>query len=96
MDWLDDAVRPGRQEAVEQVVAIDRVCFRAANAIPFARGSEEAAMAHQFFIRQQNLKLYRSLMAASEAAAAKADARQEKYLKLLAEEVANEPPPRKN
>jgi hypothetical protein len=29
-------------------------------------------MEHQFFIRQQNLKLYRS--AASEAAAAKADA----------------------
>jgi hypothetical protein len=40
-------------------------------------------MEHQFFIRQQNLKLYRSLVAASEAAA-------------LAEEVANEPPPRKN
>jgi hypothetical protein len=52
-------------------------------------------MEHQFFIRQQNLKLYRSLVAASEAAAAKADAR-EKLLKLLAEEVANEPPPRKN
>ena len=52
-------------------------------------------MEHQFFIRQQNL-LYRSLMAASEAAAAKADARQEKFLKLLAEEVANEPLPRKN
>jgi hypothetical protein len=52
-------------------------------------------MEHQFFIRQQNLKLYRSLVAASEAAAAKADARQEKLLKLLAEEVANEPPPRK-
>jgi hypothetical protein len=51
---------------------------------------------NQFFIRQQNLKLYRSLVAASEAAAAKADARQEKLLKLLAEEVANEPPPRKN
>ncbi len=32
-------------------------------------------MEHQFFIRQQNLKLYRSLVAASEAAAAKADAR---------------------
>ena len=61
--------------------------------------SEEVAMEHQFFIRQQNLnnlKLYRSLVAASEAAAAKADARQEKLLKLLAEEVANEPPPRKN
>jgi hypothetical protein len=43
-------------------------------------------MEHQFFIRQQNLKLYRSLVAASEAAAAKTDARQEK----------NEPPPRKN
>jgi hypothetical protein len=39
-------------------------------------------MEHQFFIRQQNLKLYRSLVAASEAAAAKADARQEKLLKL--------------
>jgi hypothetical protein len=52
-------------------------------------------MEHQFFIRQQNLKLYRSLVAASEAAAAKADARQEKLLKLLAEEVANEPPLRK-
>jgi len=52
-------------------------------------------MEHQFFIRQQNLKLYRSLVAASEAAAAKADARQEKFLKLLAEE-ANEPPPKKN
>ena len=38
-------------------------------------------MEHQFFIRQQNLKLYRSLVAASEAAAAKADARQEKRLK---------------
>ena len=49
-------------------------------------------MEHQFFIRQQNLKLYRSLVAASEAAAAKADARQEKLLKLMAEEVANEPP----
>ena len=47
-------------------------------------------------IRQQNLKLYRSLVAASEAAAAKADARQEKLLKLMAEEVANEPPSRKN
>jgi hypothetical protein len=36
-------------------------------------------------------------VAASElAAAAKADARQEKLLKLLAEEVANEPPPRKS
>ena len=56
--------------------------------------SEEVAMEHQFFIRQQNLKLYRSLVAASEAAAA--DARQDKLLKLLAEEVANEPPPRKN
>ena len=53
-------------------------------------------MEHQFFIRRQNLKLYRSLVAASEAAAAKADARQEKFLKLLAEEGANEPPPRKN
>jgi hypothetical protein len=41
-------------------------------------------MEHQFFIRQQNLQLYRSLVAASEAAAAKADARQEKLLKLLA------------
>jgi hypothetical protein len=57
---------------------------------------KEAAMEHQFFIRQQNLKLYRSRVAASEAAAAKADARQEKHLKLLAKEVANEPPPRKN
>ena len=53
-------------------------------------------MEHQFFIRQQNLKLYRNLVAASEAATAKADARQEKLLKLLAAEVANEPPPRKN
>ncbi|MEH2550321.1 hypothetical protein V1283_006966 [Bradyrhizobium sp. AZCC 2262] len=53
-------------------------------------------MEHQFFIRQQNLKLYRSLVAASEAAAAKADARQENFLKLLAEEVANEPPPGKD
>lgn len=50
------------------------------------------AMEHQFFIRQQNLKLYRSLVAASEVAAVKADARQEKLLKLVAEEVANEPP----
>jgi len=57
---------------------------------------KEAAMEHQFFIRQQNLKLYRSLVAASEAAAAKADAQQQKHLKLLAKEVANEPPPRKN
>jgi hypothetical protein len=40
------------------------------------------AMEHQFFIRQQNLKLYRSLVAASEVAAVKADARQEKLLKL--------------
>jgi len=53
-------------------------------------------MEHQFFIRQQKLKLYRSLVAASEAAAAKADARQEKHLKLLTKEVANEPLPRKN
>jgi hypothetical protein len=58
--------------------------------------SEEVAMEHQFFVRQQNLKLSRSLVAASEVAATKADARQEKLLKLLAEEVANEPPPRKN
>jgi hypothetical protein len=58
--------------------------------------SEEVAVEHQFFIRQQNIRLYRDLVAASEAAAAKADARQEKLLKLLAEEVANEPPPRKN
>ena len=57
--------------------------------------SEEVAMEHQFFIRQQNLKLYRNLVAASEAAAAKADAREEKLLKLLAE-VANEVPPRRN
>ena len=57
--------------------------------------SEEVAMEHQFFIRQQNLKLYRNLVAASEAAAAKADARQEKFLKLLAEEVADEPLPQK-
>jgi hypothetical protein len=56
---------------------------------------KEVAMEHQFFIRQQNLKLYRSRVAASEAAA-KADARQEKHLKLLTKEVANEPPPRKN
>jgi hypothetical protein len=41
-------------------------------------------MEHQFFMRKQNLKLYRSLVDASEAAAAKADARQEKLLKLLA------------
>ena len=41
-------------------------------------------MEHQFFIRQQNLKLYRSLVAASEAAAAKADARQEKLLAATA------------
>jgi hypothetical protein len=33
-------------------------------------------MEHQFFVRQQNLKLYRSLVAASEAAAAKADDQQ--------------------
>jgi hypothetical protein len=38
-------------------------------------------MEHQFFIRQQNLKLYRSLVAASKAAAAKADARQQKHCK---------------
>ena len=49
-------------------------------------------MEHRFFIRQQNLKLYRNLVDASEAAAAKADARQEKLLKLLAEEVADEAP----
>ena len=53
-------------------------------------------MEHQFFIRQQNLELHRNLVAASEAAAAKAHARQEKLLKLLAEGVANEPPPRKS
>jgi hypothetical protein len=53
-------------------------------------------MENQFFIRQQNLKLSRSLVAASEVAAVKADARQEKLLKLVSEEVANEPPPRKN
>jgi hypothetical protein len=52
--------------------------------------------AHQCFIRQQKLKLYRSLVAASEAAAAKADTRQKKQLKLLAKEVPNEPPARKN
>ena len=43
--------------------------------------SEEVAREHQFFIRQQNLKLYRSLVAASEAAAAKADARSEEAFK---------------
>jgi hypothetical protein len=53
-------------------------------------------MEHHFFIRQQNVKLYRSLVAASEAAAAKADARQKKHLKLLAKEAANEPPARTN
>jgi len=53
-------------------------------------------MEHQFFIRQQNLRLHRSLVAASEAAAAKADARQKKLLKLLAKEVVHEPPARKN
>ena len=58
--------------------------------------SEEVAMEYQFFVRQQNLKLYRNLVAASEAAAAKADAREEKLLKLLAEEVANEAQPRRN
>ena len=42
--------------------------------------SEEVAMEHQFFIRQQNLQLYRSLVAASEAVAAKADARQQSRL----------------
>jgi hypothetical protein len=57
---------------------------------------KEAAMDHQFFIRQQNLKLCRSRVAASEAAAAKADAWQKKQLKLLAKEVANEPRARKN
>jgi hypothetical protein len=57
---------------------------------------KEVAMEHQFFVRQQNLKLYRSLVAASEAAAAKANARQEKHLKLWAAEVMNESPPRKN
>jgi hypothetical protein len=36
-------------------------------------------MEHQFFIRQQNLKLYRSLVAASEAAAAKARAAGEAF-----------------
>jgi len=36
----------------------------------------EVAMEHQFFVRLQNLKLYRSLVAASEAAAAKAHDRQ--------------------
>ena len=41
--------------------------------------SDEVAMEHQFFIRQQNLKLYRSLVAASEAAAAKADAAGEAF-----------------
>jgi len=45
-------------------------------------------MEHQFFIRQQNLKLYRSLVAASEAAAAKADARQEKLLRGSSERTA--------
>ena len=53
-------------------------------------------MEHQFFIRQQNLKLYRSRVAASEAAAAKADVWQKKQLKLLAKEVTNQPPARKN
>jgi hypothetical protein len=61
-----------------------------------AHALKEVAMEYQFFIRQQNLKLSRSRVAASEAAATKADARQKKHLKLLAKEVANEPPPRKN
>jgi len=52
-------------------------------------------MEHQFFIRQHNFKLYRSHVAASEAAAAKADARQEKFLKATAR-GSSEPPPRKN
>jgi hypothetical protein len=34
--------------------------------------SEEVAMEHQFFIREHNLKLYRSLVAASEVAAGEA------------------------
>jgi hypothetical protein len=53
-------------------------------------------MEHQFFIRQQNLKLYRSRVAASEAAAAKADVWQKKQLKLLAKEVTNRRPERTN
>jgi hypothetical protein len=36
-------------------------------------------MEHQLFIRQQNLKLYRSLVAVSEAAAAKADAHRRSF-----------------
>src|SRR5260370_33688938 len=64
--------------------------------MPRSMPPEGVAMEHQFFIRQQNLKLYRSLVAASEAAAAKSDARQEKLLKLLAEGVTNELTPRKN
>jgi hypothetical protein len=63
---------------------------------PFGPCPPAVAMENQFFIRQQNLKLSRSLVAASEVAAVKADARQEKLLKLVSEEVANEPPPRKN
>ena len=48
-----------------------------------------------FSFASKTLKLYRSLVAASEAAAAKADAQQEKHLKLLAKEVANETPAEK-
>jgi hypothetical protein len=35
MHWRNDIVRYGRQEAVEQMLALDGVRFRAANAIPF-------------------------------------------------------------
>ena len=44
-------------------------------------------MEHQFFIRQQNLKLYRSLVAASEAAAAKADARHAGMSSLTCQQI---------
>jgi hypothetical protein len=49
-----------------------------------------------FSFASKNSSSYRNLVAASEAAAAKADARQEKLLKLLAGEVADEPAPRKS
>jgi hypothetical protein len=44
-------------------------------------------MEHQIFIRQQNLKLYRSLVAASEAAAAKADARHAGMSSLTCQQI---------
>jgi hypothetical protein len=48
MDRRDAAARLGRQEAVEQMATLDRVSYRAANAIPFDRRKRRVVASHRW------------------------------------------------